>query len=677
MAFRPTVNDKITINRKTYTFMEHPSAKGMPYGQTGRRATAYQVQDAQGQFHALKVFTKSFRTHLTEDSAKRIEQFAHIPGLQVCSRTVITPQNNPTKLKQYPDLEYAVLMPWVPGQTWQEIMLSRQSFTPEKSLSLARNLAGILAAMEAAGIAHCDLSGPNVLVNGTEIALVDVEDLYAPGLEKPEKLPSGSAGYGHKTAKNGLWGPDADRFAGAILIAEMLGWHDERVRRIAVGEQYFDAGELQSSCDRHQILLFSILQSQNNWISDLFSAAWNSENLGQCPYLQEWKDALKISIENTPQEVLSGIAQKVYESIINEVKLGNWDEVERQSLALKALAPGFAEVEIFLAQAHQGQKNSNQREIYELQKNIAELERQKLEIEKKIDSALSRLATLIPNNSADKNIIGQTDNYNSPPLGGSGYTSGGHQIFYWGKNNIFYDQFPLSLGIEFVKVPAGSFLFGVLKYNSTIADSRSQYDENELPEAELTISHDFYMARHPITNGQYLEYCRANNLGSRYQHLTDKLEHPIINVSWNDALEYIKWLNSLYKNLPGNFVLRLPNEIEWEKAARGTDGRMYPWGNQNPDEKLCNFDRNIGGTTAIGTYSPQGDSPYGCTDMSGNVWEWTYRLYNKNSSGVGILRGGSWNNIDSNVRTTARYGFSYDARGVFSNVGLRCCISVK
>ena len=87
-------------------------------------------------------------------------------------------------------------------------------------------------------------------------------------------------------------------------------------------------------------------------------------------------------------------------------------------------------------------------------------------------------------------------------------------------------------------------------------------------------------------------------------------------------MQYCSWLSQMTGRL-----YRLPSEAEWEKAARGTDGRIYPWGDEPPDERRCNFGMNVGGTKPVGRYSPQGDSPYGCADMAGNVWEWTRSLY--------------------------------------------------
>ncbi|MCL4389858.1 MAG: formylglycine-generating enzyme family protein, partial [Patescibacteria group bacterium] len=103
----------------------------------------------------------------------------------------------------------------------------------------------------------------------------------------------------------------------------------------------------------------------------------------------------------------------------------------------------------------------------------------------------------------------------------------------------------------------------------------------------------------------------------RDSSIKEKDNHPVVQVSWFDAIEYCKWLSA-----KTNKNYRLPTEVEWEKAARGTDGRIFPWGNTwNPE--ICNVEYRFKGTTPVGKFSPASDSPYGCVDMCGNVFQWT------------------------------------------------------
>ncbi len=646
MSFRPKINSAIEIDSKKYLFMEHPSAKGMPYGQSGRRATVYQVRDDSNINYALKVFTKAFRVHHIEDSTIRLSDFAELPGLQVCSRQVITEKNNSVLLGQYPDLHYSILMPWVQGLTWQEIMLARQPLFDDQSKNLARALIKILFAMETAGSAHCDLSGANLLVDDETVALVDVEDLFAPGLLQPEKLASGSSGYAHKTATNGLWGQDADRFSGAVLLAEMLGWSDERVRCIAVGEQYFDAGELQENCDRYQVLLAAV-KSHSVAAADLFAQAWHSKRLEDCPAFSDWVKALDSNgMSQTTAETLSGLARTVYESAQEQAKAGYWEEVERQVQDLKALAPDFSGAEVLLAQVRQGRRDAKIIELKKIQQHIAALEQQKRMIEKELDEAGLALEGLqkkvhagaelpaapaqIPSAVQEKpaSVPARKTVASASPqntLEPSDKTPGGNFIYCFGRSSRFYEQFPASLGMEFVKVPAGKFLMGSRIKENVFAEMFSpEGDLDEKHQREVNILYDFFLARYTVTTAQYKEYHRAvqNNRSNKDLKITSD-HHPAIFSGWQDVLLYLDWLNKFYK--PLGLVLNVPSEAEWEKAARGMDGRFYPWGNQYPTENLCNFKSK--GLQSVGKYSPQGDSPYGCADMAGNVWEWTRSSY--------------------------------------------------
>jgi formylglycine-generating enzyme required for sulfatase activity/tRNA A-37 threonylcarbamoyl transferase component Bud32 len=196
-------------------------------------------------------------------------------------------------------------------------------------------------------------------------------------------------------------------------------------------------------------------------------------------------------------------------------------------------------------------------------------------------------------------------------------------------------------GKEMVRIPAGKFLYG-----------RNQ-EERELPV--------FWIDKTPVTNTEYGRFVAASGhkpprhwKGERPPEAI--AEHPVTYVSWHDAVAYAEWAGK-----------RLPTEEEWEKAARGTDGRTYPWGEEEPTPDLCNFGQNEGGTTPVGKYSPHGDSPDGCVDMAGNVWEWTVTDYDDESK---VLRGGSWVDNPLGVRCAGRV--RYDPYVAWDYDGFRC-----
>src|SRR5262245_42615078 len=152
MAFQLEVNQELVLGGLTYLVAEHPVAPGVPYGQEGRQAIVYKLVAGQDQTGApnvaLKVLKPRFRVPGMVSLSRRLLSFANLPGLQVCQRTVLNPQTYANVLRENPDLLYAVLMPWVDGPTWMEVVLNKEELEPLQSLTLARSLSSVLAAME-------------------------------------------------------------------------------------------------------------------------------------------------------------------------------------------------------------------------------------------------------------------------------------------------------------------------------------------------------------------------------------------------------------------------------------------------------------------------------------------------------------------------------------------------
>ncbi len=216
--------------------------------------------------------------------------------------------------------------------------------------------------------------------------------------------------------------------------------------------------------------------------------------------------------------------------------------------------------------------------------------------------------------------------------------------------------------IEFVRVPAGKFLMGS-------KDKNLMAEDREKPRHSVVIPYDYWMARYPVTNDQFVKFVEGTVYNfSLEKDWRKKIDHPVVNVSWYDALEYCKWMNNVNaKSLQMTTAqIRLPSEAEWEMAARGKYGNEWPWGNEFDQNKCNSGEGGKDGTMPVGSYSPQGDSPYGIADMVGNVWEWCHSLYapypyasdkkreDETASGSRVLRGGSYNYSRSYTRCAYR-----------------------
>ena len=214
------------------------------------------------------------------------------------------------------------------------------------------------------------------------------------------------------------------------------------------------------------------------------------------------------------------------------------------------------------------------------------------------------------------------------------------------------------LGHQMVYVPPGPFLMG----SDPEADGDARSDEQPQYTVELP---GYWIGRYPVTVGQYRTFVQESGHKPKGKDsLKGPDDYPVRWVTWHEALAYCRRLGERADDiLPEGYAVSLPSEAEWEKAARGTEGRIYPWGNDPPTDKLCNFGREVGTTTPVGRYSPRGDSPFGCADMAGNVWEWTRSLFEKYPYDPADGR----ENLDADGRRVVRGGsFCYDV------VVLRC-----
>ena len=218
---------------------------------------------------------------------------------------------------------------------------------------------------------------------------------------------------------------------------------------------------------------------------------------------------------------------------------------------------------------------------------------------------------------------------------------------------------------EMILIAAGPFEYGMSQQSIKTLLRRNKFGWAEIYAFELPKQQKqvvaFYIDRYEVTNAQYAQFLKET--GHRLpkywtRQLLNSPRQPVVGVGWADAEAYAQWAGK-----------RLPTEEEWEKAARGTDGRAWPWGNK-PDNAVYNGRaQGRGAPVNVGSF-PQGDSPYGVGDMAGNVWEMTSGNY---EGGGKTMRGGSFLNPLGDVRVTVRWAAGDEDRGAVW-LGFRCAM---
>ncbi|MBN1104700.1 MAG: SUMF1/EgtB/PvdO family nonheme iron enzyme [Deltaproteobacteria bacterium] len=221
--------------------------------------------------------------------------------------------------------------------------------------------------------------------------------------------------------------------------------------------------------------------------------------------------------------------------------------------------------------------------------------------------------------------------------------------------------------VDMIMVPAGHFWMG-----SRVEESRN---ESEKPRHRVLLN-TYYIDKFPVTNQSYRRFVKETGCPEPPHWADPQFNHPlqpVVGVSWQEAEAYAQWANK-----------RLPTEAEWEKAARGPEGFIYPWGNQFAAGK-ANVDYTMNQTSQVGRF-PGGASAYGCQDLIGNVWEWCADWFEEKYYGSSpsqnpqgpkkgqkrVIRGGAWDTISFNCRNAFRFfaGPASKAR----NIGFRCAV---
>ncbi len=242
----------------------------------------------------------------------------------------------------------------------------------------------------------------------------------------------------------------------------------------------------------------------------------------------------------------------------------------------------------------------------------------------------------------------------------TGMVQKGEQLAATGNYTAAFANFEAALALEppsdtplYVKIPAGPFRMG-----SDDTDELAEDDEKPPHSVDLA---EYWIGRTEVSNAQYARCVAAGACEPPNNRRWDNPQfarHPVTNVDWSQAQAYAEWVGG-----------RLPTEAEWEKACRGTDGRIYPWGSEPPDPKRLNYwESGLGTWTDVGSYPSYPPGERGLYDMAGNVWEWTADWYEgeyyansppENPTGPAsgdtrTLRGGSWYHYESNVRCANR-----------------------
>ncbi len=308
--FQPSPNEVLTLRQQRYTVRPNPAAPRFPQAAEGRRATVYNLVGHGNRSFALKVFRKKYADASLADSAQVLARFQNLPGMLAAQRIILGPGDE--AVANCPELMYASLMPWIGGVTWNDILFQAEkglpAYDPALALRLCRHFLEVMTGLQREQAAHTDIAPGNVVAavqrsgihfvaSGVpEIQLVDLEDIYASGVETPRIQNMGTPNYRHPSAddavKKTTWCVEGDRYATAVMAAEMLLLGSTTPLRQSFEFGVFGGNRESSAAEKQVSVCLPYLRSISNSFAGCFEAAWTSSTLSVCPQASDLLAAL-------------------------------------------------------------------------------------------------------------------------------------------------------------------------------------------------------------------------------------------------------------------------------------------------------------------------------------------------------------------------------------------------
>jgi hypothetical protein len=304
--FDPEIGDRIRLfgEPHEYEFLPLPNVPHVLHAAEAGRSIVYKVRRApDGALFALKVFLRQFRTPELAAAQGRLAPVAKLRGMRAAERRTVTPED--PAARRWPALAYAMLMPWIAGTTWYDVLVDASAGrTLERGTAraLGREFLALMAQLEERRFAHADLAPGNVVIEvraspttRPAVELIDLEDMYMPGAPVPSTGYCGTPGYRHPVGDTGqsIWGPAGDRYAAAVLTAEMLLLGEPTFAARATDTGYFGGHRFDPAAQRRYEAAAAWLGREVPRFGQALAEAWRAERLSDCPPLHELLHALE------------------------------------------------------------------------------------------------------------------------------------------------------------------------------------------------------------------------------------------------------------------------------------------------------------------------------------------------------------------------------------------------